>query len=280
MFGVPARYVEGYVVKTEDIAKGKVIGKERITAYIRGERTKITTDLKNIQITDANAHSWVEIYLQGFGWVPIEVTPGFNTGNGAADIPIVLEEATPTVTPKPSPTVTPSKKPEEDKEEVEDTSKEEGKKGEQADNNNIKTSVQIILYVIGVAAVAIILLLVRGKYVYHKHSKLLDKADSSEKALLFYQQFVKVMYFLKLEVEKEGEQAGKKLVTRLPGIKIEEYMHYMDIIKKAKFSNSLITKEEACEAESFYKKVLSTVYMRANPAVKLYLKYIRTLFYK
>lgn len=47
-FGIPARYVEGYL---------RPAGEENITAE--------------------DAHAWVEIYRYGFGWVPIEVTPGY-----------------------------------------------------------------------------------------------------------------------------------------------------------------------------------------------------------
>lgn len=49
-FGIPARYTTGYMVE----AKGMT-------------ETKISND---------NAHAWVEIYLDGIGWVQIEVTPG------------------------------------------------------------------------------------------------------------------------------------------------------------------------------------------------------------
>jgi len=48
--GIPARYVTGYVADA--------------TA---NEWTDVTSD---------KAHAWVEIYIDGFGWVPIEVTPG------------------------------------------------------------------------------------------------------------------------------------------------------------------------------------------------------------
>lgn len=47
-YGIPARYVEGYMVKGD--AK---------TAYA------------------SNAHAWVEIYRYGFGWVTVDVTPGY-----------------------------------------------------------------------------------------------------------------------------------------------------------------------------------------------------------
>lgn len=48
-FNVPARYVEGYLVQ----GKGK------------------------INVTAGDAHAWVEIYKEGVGWIPVDVTPGY-----------------------------------------------------------------------------------------------------------------------------------------------------------------------------------------------------------
>ncbi len=61
MSGVPARYVEGYTI--EGLEAG----------------------VKTV-VMDTQAHAWCEIYVSGFGWVPIDVTPGgreafSNTGN-------------------------------------------------------------------------------------------------------------------------------------------------------------------------------------------------------
>lgn len=30
-----------------------------------------------VPLTGEDAHAWVEIYLDGMGWVPVDVTPGF-----------------------------------------------------------------------------------------------------------------------------------------------------------------------------------------------------------
>ena len=54
--GIPARYVEGYYLSDSD------------TAGNAG---------KNMNITGKNAHAWVEVYFDGVGWMPVDVTPGY-----------------------------------------------------------------------------------------------------------------------------------------------------------------------------------------------------------
>lgn len=56
-FGIPARYVEGYLADLRDVEEG-ANGYEKM-------------------LTGQNVHAWVEIYKDGIGWIPVEVTPGF-----------------------------------------------------------------------------------------------------------------------------------------------------------------------------------------------------------
>lgn len=58
--GIPARYVEGYVVNASD--------------YTSGMQTK--DDKYLINVKDTASHAWCEVYLEGCGWMPVEVTPG------------------------------------------------------------------------------------------------------------------------------------------------------------------------------------------------------------
>ena len=61
---IPARYVEGYFLPREKVRDA-------------GEGAKVL-------LTTQDAHAWVEIYIDGIGWVPVEVTPGFYTAANAA----------------------------------------------------------------------------------------------------------------------------------------------------------------------------------------------------
>ena len=86
--GVPARYVSGYV------------------ADMRGGRAAVP---------DSNAHAWVEIYLDGYGWEPIEVTPAYAGGtpgrSGADAAPTPTPSAAPTPTPAQAQTARPTPTP-------------------------------------------------------------------------------------------------------------------------------------------------------------------------
>lgn len=67
MFGIPARYVSGFAV---DQTMFNVIGSPSADQSQSGLEYHYRAE-----ITDKNAHSWVEIFLDGYGWVPVEVTP-------------------------------------------------------------------------------------------------------------------------------------------------------------------------------------------------------------
>lgn len=54
--GIPARYAEGYYVADSALSD---------------------SDSGTVTVTGQNAHAWVEVYFDGIGWLPVEVTPGY-----------------------------------------------------------------------------------------------------------------------------------------------------------------------------------------------------------
>lgn len=72
--GIPARYVEGYRAADDELTAAVDAG----TA---------------LNLTAADAHAWTEIYLDGQGWTPVEVTPGYYSQTLDADRIIDVGEA-------------------------------------------------------------------------------------------------------------------------------------------------------------------------------------------
>lgn len=62
--GYPARYVEGYFIPM----------KMANESYISEDGNLI------FDVTDKYAHAWIEIYDSTYGWIPVEVTPGYWSG--------------------------------------------------------------------------------------------------------------------------------------------------------------------------------------------------------
>ena len=70
-YGIPSRYVEGYLITPEDI-KDKKAG-------------------DTVEISGKNGHAWTEIYIDGLGWVPVEMTPEYYSVMQETDLTAGLE---------------------------------------------------------------------------------------------------------------------------------------------------------------------------------------------
>lgn len=63
--GLPARYVEGYMLPPDPVETGG-------NMFI---------------VTNMQAHAWVEIYFEGYGWLPFEPTPPFRSAFYTVQVP-------------------------------------------------------------------------------------------------------------------------------------------------------------------------------------------------
>lgn len=76
--GIPARYVEGYAISMEAALDSEINETKKYPDYYDGYSAIGDSAVLDIEVTDAMAHAWVEIYVEGFGWKVVEVTPGSN----------------------------------------------------------------------------------------------------------------------------------------------------------------------------------------------------------
>ncbi|MDE5872555.1 MAG: transglutaminase-like domain-containing protein [Lachnospiraceae bacterium] len=73
--GIPARYVEGYAIDYIQMADGDLVTGAEYADYYDGYSELGETALIRVNVTDADAHAWVEVYTAGKGWHVVDVTP-------------------------------------------------------------------------------------------------------------------------------------------------------------------------------------------------------------
>ncbi len=236
--GLPARYAEGYIVTNEDL-------KSAVGGWA--------------DIRDNRAHAWVEIYYPGFGWQPIEATPGFSAQQGSLQDrnPEDYQNLDSQEQNAPSEVSVPS--------EAESNSPASGtvshlpggtaseSAGTAAENDEKSAAIPIAIALV-IAAALITFIIVKRRAVLNRRSKLFGQEDTNRAAIAVYG------YLTKL--------------ARYGGTVSEEIS---DIALKARFSQHRISREELNLMQAFAKKVTAEVYVGLSKTKKVLFRYFDNL---
>lgn len=209
--GIPARLAQGYMVS------GNRISPDEITS-----------------VYDSNAHAWVEIYVNGEGWVPIDVTPRMNRvaeGQNATDGSEETGETVPgEEVPQPTedvesgtpedPDETEEEIEEETKDKKEDKKKKKKEKGYEKEGNVLSEKDKdgrqegfflghglgdvstVLKYIAGFVAIDLILLLCLGGYRFRQYARMkrrLTEGDFSKRLLHINDNLEKFWCIFKVE---------------------------------------------------------------------------------
>ncbi|MHA6531335.1 DUF4129 domain-containing transglutaminase family protein [Paenibacillus sp. BAC0078] len=89
LFEVMEGYCDYYSTALVTMARSLDIPARWVKGYAPGEQAELPDNIamqqgsalvnNNYTITNADAHSWAEVYFGEYGWIPVEATPGFNT---------------------------------------------------------------------------------------------------------------------------------------------------------------------------------------------------------
>lgn len=74
--GIPARYVEGYVIDYSDVADADILDPADFSYddYYKGDSELGRTAVVQVNVTDGAAHAWIEAFIDG-RWQVVELTP-------------------------------------------------------------------------------------------------------------------------------------------------------------------------------------------------------------
>ena len=249
-YGIPARYVEGFTVKT--------------------------AENENISVTAENAGAWVEVYQDGIGWLPLALTPGLEslapeqTESGIKPVGAGEGEGT-------GPRVTEGQEPEQDDAE------------QSEDSDNIPTGGQRtglltkpvfwLLLAFGILLLLVLFILIRRHIILKNRRKTFENADNSEAISSLFSDAAKLLSALGFD------RSGGSMLTLYDPISgcfgeetADTFRTMVFLNEKALFSSKKPDDTERETMQNFRETVLNLLKTNTKCPKRLRLKWLICLY--
>lgn len=247
-YGIPARYVEGYLITPEDAAS--------MTA---GEP---------YVLDDTHAHVWVEYYQDGVGWLPFETTPSYlNTMERADDFQDISGMAG-----------SGSGDNSDEQDQIQEDQEEEENEEEEPEIDWIFVlmvimSIAIVLLLLLISCFTVWVLLQRRKS--RKAKKLFESSDRRAAVRALFDYSMNLLSVGGLPIRNISLYRYRRPVRELFGEELSEaYRAAADIRQEAVYSAHEITEEQKRRMEEFKDTLWERVYKDGGLFQRFQLKYI------
>lgn len=249
-YGIPARYVEGFTVKT--------------------------AENENVSVTDENAGAWVEVYQDGVGWLPLALTPGLEslapeqTESGIKPVGAGEGEGS-------GPRVTEGQEPEQDDaEQSEDP--DNTPDGGQRTGLLAKPAFWILL-IAGILLLFVLFILIRHHIILKNRQKTFDDPDNSESISSLFSDAAKLLSALGFDRRGGSMLALYDPISGQFGEETANTFRTMVFLnEKALFSSKTPDDPEREMMRNFHGTVLNLLKTNTKWPRKLRLKWLNCLY--
>lgn len=258
LLGLPSRYVTGYMVTPSDFHKNS-----------DGTYTAIATDEK--------AHAWVEVYVDGTGWIPTEVTfsqDEIDQGGSTA-----VDDNNPTEEPTSEEATTePTENTTEPSDLTEPTT--EPNNTNSSDNNNSMSEmlIQALKIVVTAVITVVVIIAVILFFKWRRKEKLASLRRMKPNILLV--KMVDMLHLGGYLKEYKGTESDfpEKLSELVEELSVSDIAYFVNLANKAAFGNKPIEKEEKRTAYNHYVRSAEFVFGKLNFIKKIYFKYFKVYY--
>ncbi|SHJ85159.1 DUF3488 and transglutaminase-like domain-containing protein [Hespellia stercorisuis] len=247
---IPARYVEGYYLS--ETSADKLNGSKK----------------QSVELTGKDAHAWTEIYIDGIGWMPVEVVPGF----------YYAEYTTQQVLDMPQTTVAVTNQEEQDELHGSTTDQIESMdpKKEQKD-----TPVRKTLRVVGILLAAailleLVLLLIQMQQKLRNliYEKKIRQSDDKAAAAALYDRVSRILRIDRVPGDSAFPYERKEdIAETYAAIDEADYTRFLSIVQKVRFGGSGLRANEIKAMRTFVEKLTAASYENAGKRKKLLMKF-------
>lgn len=248
-FGIPARYAEGYV-----------ISREMAAGFDSGE---------TMTVDSSCARAWVEVYQDGIGWIPMDLTPGIGE---------ILEDPDSNDPNKGNSSDKDTTK-KKDKEEEEEPTEQPEPTGGVMVRIILETILWSLLIALGIILVIFLILWLRRKLLLGKKEKKFQSTAVSDGIAWIYADTA--MLLEKLGFDR-GNGSMRELAKPLEEKYGPEFAAQFDAVTnlndRAMFSSNPMDEEHRKTASRFHSHVLRKLKSELKWYKRLWLKWVRCLY--
>lgn len=254
--GIPARYVEGYRADKDTLHEQDVVSMEGASLW------------HTVDLTDRYAHAWVEIYISGYGWIPVEVTKAYlnlEENENTSKTPVATAKSAEKSTKKPSSTINPTNHT---------AAPQSGATQEKVDY----TPYYKICYVILGLAVILAVTALRYLIITKRHQRQEGLEDANKVVYFYYTRMEQILRLQKKCGKKQClRQLLKEQAISLDGVDVREWLHFYETMNDYTYSKEGVTKHQVEEVKRLYEMVRNAYYREKKIWMCWYYKYIRCI---